>query len=270
MLIVDIKVAFFNVKQIYFAEEPFDLKKCDMADFVFCTKRVDLKGFKRTEQLTSIIDLTKNIDAIWDGFGKRSCQQTIRRGERAGIKVVKSKDFGSFYNVYNQFAKRKGIRPFLGLLDIQKDTLRKYGTLFLAYDGNDVLGGHVYLEDKDHILGWFNASRRLEVESSKASLIGMANRMMHWEAIKYAKDKGLKEFDWGGLWVDEEAERDPVKKSINFFKLSFGGDKAMRYSYEKIYSTKYLAAQYAYGNSTKILQMLISNRKNDKLRKLDA
>jgi hypothetical protein len=270
MLIVDIKAAFFNVKQIYFAEEPFDVKKCDMADFVFCTKRVDLKGFKRTEQLTSIIDLTKNIDAIWDGFGKRSCQQTIRRAERAGIKVVISKDFDGFYNIYKQFAKRKGIRPFLGLLDIQKDTLRKYGTLFLAYDGNDILGGDVYLEDKDHILGWFTASRRLEVESREAKLIGMANRLMRWEAIKYAKDKALRDFDWGGLWADEEAEGDPVKKGINSFKLSFGGDKTMRYSYEKIYSTKYLAAQYAYGNLTKILQMSMGKRKSNTLEKLGA
>ena len=77
-------------------------------------------------------------------------------------------------------------------------------------------------------------------------MIGNANRLLHWEAIKYAKEKGIKEFDWGGLWSVEEAEKDESKRTVNFFKQSFGGEIITCYTYQKIYSKIYKLGQRFY------------------------
>jgi hypothetical protein len=141
---------------------------------------------------------------------------------------------------------RKGFGPTLGIGVPNAEIMRKYGTLFIAEHEGEILGGILYLEDENNIFGWRGASLHLEVDKKKAALIGRANRLIHWEAIKYAKKKGIKEFDWGGLWSEEEAKRDKMKRGINSFKLSFGGEVVTRYCYSKTYSKACRTAQILY------------------------
>lgn len=53
--------------------------------------------------------------------------------------------------------------------------------------------------------------------------------MIIWEAMKYAKEKGIKELDMGGLFTD----------SLNSFKESFGGKRVTYYAYSKNYGLSY-------------------------------
>ena len=117
--------------------------------------------------------------------------------------------------------------------------MKIYGTLFTAVYGGETLAGGIYLENKSIIKALIGASKRLDVDKNKRTLVGYANRLLDWEVIKYAKEKGVKEFDFGGLWPEEEAEKDQKKKGINSFKLGFGGEIKNRYSYHKIYSKSY-------------------------------
>jgi lipid II:glycine glycyltransferase (peptidoglycan interpeptide bridge formation enzyme) len=96
----------------------------------------------------------------------------------------------------------------------------------------------LYLEDDEKILFWWSASKRLEVDKNISSLISYANAFLIWEAIKYAKRKSLKTFNWGGLFSMEEAS-EPEKKSLNQYKLNFGGQIEMNYSYSKINNKLY-------------------------------
>ncbi len=56
-------------------------------------------------------------------------------------------------------------------------------------------------------------------ESADQSLIGRANKRLHWEDIKYFKQKGLLRYDWGGISDFENPN------GIDEFKLKFGGEK---------------------------------------------
>ena len=76
----------------------------------------------------------------------------------------------------------------------------------------------------------------MEVDSRKATIIGWANRMLHWEAIKYAKEKGIREFNWGGVWSNEKDIPEQIKNRMNYFKLSFGAEVVTRHYYFKAYS----------------------------------
>jgi lipid II:glycine glycyltransferase (peptidoglycan interpeptide bridge formation enzyme) len=84
------------------------------------------------------------------------------------------------------------------------------------------------------------ASKRL-IDSDRATLIGNANKLLVWEAIKYAKGKGLREFDFGGYQV---GDRYLQLVGYSAFKKSFGGDLVERYEYRKYYLKIYKLAEW--------------------------
>jgi len=257
MLAVDKKVLMFKHREVHFSNQPHDIKNCDYLKFHYCKKRVNIDGFKRKKEFTSVIDLTQDLDTIWNNFDKKSTKYGIRRAEREGIIIRKNQKYEEFLEMYNSFIKKRGIKSLLevfGIKNISVKDLKKYGTLLVAeYDG-EVIAGTFYLEDESHIEAWIGGSKRLDSDNKKKRLIACANRLIDWEVIKYAKGKGIKEFDLGGLWSIEEAEKDVSKKGINKFKLSFGGKTVTRYSYEKTYSKTYKLVYYLYG-----LKKLVKN-----------
>lgn len=248
MLVIDEKYIIFKVKELHFADYPFDVKGKggDYVIFHFCKNKVNAKGFTCQEGLTSIIDLTQDLDTIWRNMDRKSTRYAIKRAQRDRIKFKINEDYDEFYRINRSLLQKKGLNPLFGIGNPKLETMRRYGTLFIAEAADEILGGHLYLEDKNNIKLWLSASKRLEVNREKATLIGNANRLLHWEAMKYAKEKGIEEFDWGGLWSEEEANKDEKKKAINSFKLSFGGEVAVRYTYQKVYSKAYKFAQHFY------------------------
>ena len=231
MLVTERKVAIFRVKEYWSCDNPFDVSDCDSVTFMACKDEVDIKGFKRTGFTTLILDLTKSLDEIWHGFSKKSCQYEIKRAERDGVSVKLSTGHEVFHELNKVFRKRKGLSG-----NISIDYMQKYCTLFLAGIKGEIVAGQLYLEDKDNIRWLTGASKRLESDNV---LIGCANRALIWEAIKYAKDKGIKEFDFGGYHTGDN----PELKAINFFKESFGGELVTRYTYQKNYSKLFSLAQ---------------------------
>ena len=126
-----------------------------------------------------------------------------------------------------------------GVGAVTLEAMKKYGTLFVAEHDGEILVGTIYLIYNSNIKAWIGASKRFEVNRAKASIISKADRLIDWEAIKYGKEKGIKEYDLGGLWSKEEEEKDEKKKGINLRKLGLGGKIVTRYSYEKINSKIY-------------------------------
>ncbi len=94
----------------------------------------------------------------------------------------------------------------------------------------------MYLEDDKTIRWLLGASKRLEISNP---VIGAANRYLIWEALRYAKNKGLQEFDFGGYHTGDN----PDLQRVNFFKLSFGGERTTRYICRKDYSPLYHLAR---------------------------
>lgn len=252
MLIIDKKVLIFRKKIVYFSENIFDIGGCDVITFHSCRSKADFPGFSCVEYLTSVIDLTQDLDAIWHKLDRKSTRYAISRAQRDGIEFKINQHHEEFYRISKSFRQQKGTAPLLWLLDEKLDTIKKYGTLFTAEHEGEILGGQLYLEDEANIMLWQSASKRLEEDREKATLIGNANRLLHWEAIKYANEKGIREFDWGGLWPSDEACKDKVKRSINSFKLSFSGETVPRYSYQKVYFPCYKVGSYLYGKANRL------------------
>lgn len=245
MLVVDTKALMFDVKEVHSAEYPFDIEGCDLLTFQYCKNKVNVKGFTLVkEHFTSVIDLTKDLDTIRRNMS-RNIRRKITKAENERVEVRINEYYDEFYQIYKSFIKKKGIAPLFkifkafGVGTASLETMKKYGTLFVAlYDG-EVLGGNFYLEDQSNINAWIGASKRLEADKEKTKLISTANCLHHWEAIKYAKEKGIREYDFGGIFSEEEVKKDRMKSGIRFFKLGFGGETVTRYQYQKVYSKSF-------------------------------
>jgi hypothetical protein len=229
MLEIDKKTFVFKNKEIWFADFPYDVEGYDSVTFVACKNKVDLAGFTCYDFPTLMIDLTQGLDAIW-GNMKRRCRYQINRALREGIKVRINENFDEFYEINKSFRRKKGLSGIV----VHPEFMKKYGTLFTAELDDEVIAGQFWLEDESNIRGSIASSKRLDVGSKKAQIVGNANRLLMWEAIKYAKEKRKKEFDFGGYYTGEN--KDDPRHTINTFKQSFGGQLITRYNYDKVYS----------------------------------
>jgi lipid II:glycine glycyltransferase (peptidoglycan interpeptide bridge formation enzyme) len=249
MLVIDKKILMFDIKEVHFSNNPFDMDGCDFLIFPFCRNKVDAKGFVRYQKLTSIIDLTQDLDTIWSKF-HRDTYKGIKRAEREDVRILVNSRYEQFFDIYKNFIRKKEIDSIFGSIGVETaslDTMKKKGTLFVAEYRNEILGGMLFLEDDSNIETLVSASKRLERGKEEKAIIGCANRLIRWETIKYAKEKGIKEFDLGGLFPEDKVDKDPIKKGINSYKLSFGGDVVTGFTYEKGYS-KILKLAYSIYN----------------------
>jgi len=70
---------------------------------------------------------------------------------------------------------------------------------------------------------------RLEEDDAEGrNLIGIANRYLHFEEMKYYKSLGKKIYDWGGAGMQEDVVH------ITEFKKSFGGTPVTYYDFEQV------------------------------------
>ena len=84
--------------------------------------------------------------------------------------------------------------------------MKKNGILFVSEFQGKIIGGQFYLSDGKNIRIWLGASRRLEENGISGQLSGNSNRLIIWEAIKYAKEMGMITFDMGGYYTGEKPD----------------------------------------------------------------
>ncbi len=240
--IVQKKLFLFRTKEIHGADKPYDVDNCDMVTFQYCKHKSDVPGFIfKKNHITSIIDLTQTHEQLWHNISDNT-RRLINKAKKENIQIQINVHYDEFYNLYKEFMKQKKYTSFYGLLDqidfgaLSKNTMKNHGMLFTASYQNEIITGTIFLESQTTLSGFINASKRLMVDKTNAKRIGQANRLIIWEAIKYAKMNGKLEVDLGGIFTDEEVRKDKVKKGIREFKMQFGGKKVTRYQYIKIYS----------------------------------
>lgn len=240
MLEIEKKKYIFTTKEIWFSNYPFDVKGYDSVTFRACKNKVDIEGFTRKKFTTLVIDLTQDLDVIWKNMSKSSSRYAINRAKRDGVKIKINQNYKEFYKINRAFRNNKGLPS--GFTTVR--FMMEYGTLFVSEFNGEIIGGQLYLEDYDNIRWLIGASKRLEVSRERAKLVGRANRLIIWEAIQYAKKRGIKEFDMGGYYTGET--KDEQKERINFFKRSFSRQLVTHYIYQKDYSKLYKIAKKIY------------------------
>jgi lipid II:glycine glycyltransferase (peptidoglycan interpeptide bridge formation enzyme) len=232
MLITERKFGIFKFVNIYFAEEPgtADVPDCDVITYHTYKNWGDIKGFDRTQYLVTKIDLSQDIDEIWNKI-KRQHKRHIHRAEKNGTKVSVSSNYEKFHRIYKNFFKRKNFMDTFGLKILSLQFMQKYGILFIAENQGELMGGNFYFHDVHNAFLVDSAYQTIENKKQSAD----ANCYLHWEAMKYFKNMGMINYDFGDVSCDD-SEINHTMNGGEYFKRSFGGDVIPRYAYMKFNS----------------------------------
>lgn len=241
MLEVDYSIRGMKVKNVYLANEPYDVVGYDRVSFPYLRKRVDKSGFERFEDKTIVIDLNQGTEKLWSNISTK-CRSDIRKAEGKGINVVINGNCKDFMTLLDQFRTANNLSPFpepQAFLDMIRHPLPEALTLFTADQGDEMVGGVLFIKDQQEMMGILAASKRLDVEGETKNTIAMANRLLWWEATKYGSEKGLQILDMGGFFEGTDQGRsDPKLLGVSEFKRRFGGSIVPRYHYTKAYTIK--------------------------------
>jgi lipid II:glycine glycyltransferase (peptidoglycan interpeptide bridge formation enzyme) len=193
---------------------------------------IDL-GFNIEKCASLLLDITKDENEILKLFSNRN-KETIRQAQKIGVQVKIFEGESALPYVYDyckiqqkMFEHKKKsysniyFKSESYLIKILSSSYNK-SYLALAYYNNQPAAGAVLIS-YNKILSWYlGASDYLLVKTSKAS------NLLQYEIIKYAKNKGFINYDFGGIPFNiDPSNSDP---SINLngvykFKKSFGGDR---------------------------------------------
>ncbi|HEY3422382.1 MAG TPA: GNAT family N-acetyltransferase [Methanocellaceae archaeon] len=247
MLEIERRFYSFKRKDIWFSERPYDVDGYQGVVFYSCRDQVDVPGFTRRDFITPVIDLTPGLEKVWKNIDRWSCRKKINKAYNYGIEVKFNENYEEFHRIDVEFRKSKGLQD--SRMDVE--FMKKYGTLLTAELGGRVISGQLFLEDKDHIRGLIAGSMRFGPDAHENNLVGYGNRLIVWEAIKYAVAKGIKEYDMGGFYTG--TEKIDELKGVNVYKMSFGPSLVTKYNYVKEYSPIFGIAKRIYDYSAALL-----------------
>jgi len=182
-------------------------------------------GFKKAllnsadGQLTIILDLQKNLDEIQKDMRKNT-RYLIRKAEKFGVEVLHtdgSEYLDVFEEIYNETVKRH--QWDANEFDYIK---RQYAffspkgmsRMFVAKYKGKIMAVSIFTRFKNEVIYHHSGSFLSEIPVMYALI---------WEAIKYYKDLGVKEFNFFGV-----CEKDDIKHpwyGLSLFKRGFGGQE---------------------------------------------
>lgn len=215
------------IKRVFLANRP--IEEGDIIRYYFALTPI-AKVIRRGKSI--INDLTKTEEEIFSSFSK-SCKYKINRAAREGVCVsiydatqITDQMIEDFVDFSIEFHKTKDL-PFERRDKLVEEfkSVRTLGQIELAEAkvGEKVVVYHThYVDDERAFLKESVSLYRVENDVPK-NLVGMANRYLHFEEMKYFKRCGIKIYDWGGAGESEEV------KTITEFKESFGGEKISVY-----------------------------------------
>ena len=190
---------------------------------------------KNGVQDTLITDLSKDENNIFSSFSS-TVRNEIRKADKIGIKYmvfqneINSEIKKQFIECYSSMYSSKGIKVFSPLWSLDLYEKNNALTITVAYYEEKPVVYHVYVNDGKNSRLLYSCSD-FRKDTGNKTVIGNANRGLHFFDIKHFKKSGYAILDWGGVFSLKEPN------NIDKFKLSFGGSPLTYYNLEK-YSLK--------------------------------
>jgi len=209
----------FKVYHRWLYDHPATSDAGRLAVYYQCQSVRPVFGFHREAKFTIITDLKPAAESILAQFEKNT-QYEVRRAMKDGVQFEVVVERSEFHNFFGEFALSKNLPAMEGrqlaaywpnlivtgaLLDVKWAAMHSY-----LYDGHK----------KRAVLLHSASLFRNEGESQKRSMIGRANRLLHYQDMLRLKERGAELYDFGGYAKDTQ---DPDLAGINDFKAGFGG-----------------------------------------------
>ncbi|HWZ62586.1 MAG TPA: hypothetical protein VNX02_06160 [Steroidobacteraceae bacterium] len=182
----------------------------------------------RATELHSLRTDLAAAPAIIMGAFDETCRRHIRRAERQdGLRheIFDAGALDEFVAFYDVFALQKGLwladRHWLG----RAAAARQLALTCVSQDGERLVW-HAHLRAGHTAQLAHSASLYRSLSPERRSLVGRANRWLHWRDMLDFKAAGACCYDWGGMFEDEST---PERAGINHFKRTFGGTPVLAY-----------------------------------------
>jgi lipid II:glycine glycyltransferase (peptidoglycan interpeptide bridge formation enzyme) len=216
-MIID-NYSFFGlkIKDVYFAKKIENDKTVDIVRYFQLKNTDNIKIYDKLF-ITNIINLEESIEEIYSKF-RKSVKSEINQSKKKDGTMVNFFDkpdveiINHFCDEYDKFAKRKNIS-----LSNKKKIKRLFKNILIsnAVINNEVVVWHLYIYDQDRIRLLYSCTIDTN-DKSMYNSISKANKLLHFEDIKFAKNKGHIIYDFGGLNLE-----DNEVAGIDQFKLAF-------------------------------------------------
>lgn len=179
-------------------------------------------GAKFCEFGSYIIDLTKSEDDLFASLHSKH-RNVIRKAEKDGVVISNSKEYKkACKDLVNETAARQYINR---ISDESYNKMKDNPNIdfWVAIHNEEVVGAA--------ILGWsLYGSYYIYGGSAELTHAGAMN-LLHWEAIKKMKQRGVKQYDFVGARINPKPGS--KQEGIQRFKSRFGGkfDKGFLWKY---------------------------------------
>ena len=198
-------------------------------------KTISRAGFKHAHashqpECTLIIDLDQPLEKILAGM-KQKGRYNIKIAEKHGVKINESSDVEAYFKILEQTLARDKFSGheqnfYKKILEILGK--ENHSKMYLAEYKNEIIAGMILTYFKDTAIYYYGAS------SNKYREV-MAPYLLQWTAIKDAKERGYKYYDFLGV-APPDAKNHPWA-GVTDFKLKFGGrvveyEKAREYIFK--------------------------------------
>lgn len=168
------------------------------------------------------------------GKCEKNCRYKIRRAERESIQCqyVENEEItedylDKFCDFFLQFWESKNVDYDQKIRKVRKklELLKREHMLGIseAILDDEVIVYHVYVLVQKTARLLYSASMYRNNEK-KSSIIGFANRFLHYQDMLKLKKEGYETYDWGGAGLEESVA------NITEFKASFGGEPTIYYN----------------------------------------
>lgn len=173
-------------------------------------------NYKTLPRLTSIINIKKSEEEIWQGI-KKNTRKYIRKSQESGIEVYEQTDEIGLKNFYHCIQDLKNTNDFIYIpsysfymLMLNKLKPKNMIKIHNVSYNNEVIGGSISLLFKETV-----TFRYAKVIKKYQDLY--PHYLLHWARIKESKDLGYRFIDLGGIPND-------TTNGIYFFKTRWSGE----------------------------------------------
>lgn len=166
---------------------------------------------------TWILDLTPSMDEIYQNMKQNTrnlCKNYAKKGLTVKISADKSRDIKILAKFHKEIAKIRKIGAFSETY-LKTEAEQDFSTLYLAYFEGKPVAASLFFDHSDTRFYMQSASDK------KYHKLPATYAILN-EAIKDAKAKNLKNFDFWGIAPDDAEKNHPWAGFTNF-KKSFGG-----------------------------------------------
>lgn len=167
---------------------------------------------------TIMIDLTSTEEEIFHKFSEAK-RRAVRRAVKNNLYIQESNNIGDLIKIKNKSAGFLGFITTTGTRQLWETFTEKNTTTLLAYekDNHKLIGGIMLLFHDATAYYWIAGATR---EGKKL----FAPTLLAWEALKLSKKRGMKQFDFVGVWDERLPQENKQWLGFTRFKEGFGGE----------------------------------------------